>query len=61
MSTRTEKRLMKLSNDRAKLIDRIKKNEREHKSTKDLQARLVDATRRQIKAELAIERRSNAA
>lgn len=57
MSTRTEKRLMKLSNDRARLVGRIKKGEREHKSTKDLQARLVDATRRQIAAELRAEKR----
>jgi hypothetical protein len=59
--TRTEKRLLLKANERARLMERIKKNEREHKSTKDLQARLVDATRQQIKAELSLERKQRAA
>jgi len=55
--TRTEKRLIVLSNKRKRIADRIFKNAREHKSTKDLQARLIDATVEQLKVERRLERK----
>lgn len=61
MTTRTEKRLLVLSNKRKRLMDRLVKAAEDHKPTRDLQARLVDATRLQIRAELAIERKARAA
>lgn len=56
-----EQRHAKLSSECARLIQRIAKNEEGHKATRDLQARLVDKRRLQIRAELALERRSRAA
>ena len=55
--TRTERRLIALVQERDRLRNRIAKAHNYRQSTKDLQARLVDATARQIRAEIAIERR----
>lgn len=57
MTTRNEKRLIVLSNQRKRIADRIIKSAREHKSTKDLQARLIDATTEQLKLERRLERK----
>lgn len=54
--TRTERRLITLSNQRARLMARIAKAGESHKATRELQARLVDATAKQIRAEIRLER-----
>lgn len=57
MSTRTEKRLLALAYKRDRLAGRIIKRAREHRSSKDLQAKLIDATTEQLKIEHRLERR----
>lgn len=57
MTTRNEKRLIVLSNQRKRMAERIIRNTREHKSTKDLQAKLIDATVEQLKIERRLERK----
>lgn len=61
MASRTEKRLIKLSNDRQRLMQRIVKASTEHKARQELYGRLVEATAAQIRTELALERKGRAA
>jgi hypothetical protein len=56
MATRTEKRLITLSNRRARLIDRIAKESERHGQRQALRGRLIDATTEQIKTELRLMR-----
>jgi hypothetical protein len=58
---RTERKLITLAQKRARLMQRIAKAGEGHKATRDLQARLVDATAQQIRAEIAIERKQGRA
>lgn len=59
--TRTEKRLLNLSNKRKRLMQRIVKASTEHKARQELYGRLVEATAAQIRTELALERKARAA
>lgn len=54
--TKTERRLIALAQKRESLKRRIALAGKGHKATTDLQARLVDATAKQIRAELRIEK-----
>lgn len=56
-----EQRRQKFANECDRLIQRIAKAGEGHKATRDLQARLVDARRQQIRTELALERKGRAA
>lgn len=59
--TRTEKRLIKLSNDRARLIKRIAAAGNKHKQVSGLQTELVRATRQQLALENRLDRKAQAA
>ena len=61
MTTRTEKRLLVLCSQRARLIQRIAKAGSSHKATRALQAKLIDTTAEQIKTEIRLERKARAA
>ena len=61
MTTHTEKRLLTLSNKRQRLMARLHKAVEGHKATRDIQAKLVETTAAQIRAELRIERKRNVA
>lgn len=59
--TRTQKKLISIATKRARFIQRIAKAEQQHKSVKELQGRLVDATTQQIRAEVRLERKRRVA
>lgn len=57
MTTRTEKRLLVISNKRQRLMQRIARAGSAHKATRALEAKLVDATAEQLRAEVRLERK----
>lgn len=53
----SDKRLLKLVNDRQRLIKRIEKKEREHGTTSELRGRLVRITAEELKVINKLQKR----
>lgn len=59
--TRTEKRLLKLCDERQRLIKRIEKAEQAHAAAGELRGRLIRVTAEEIRTLVRIEKRKSAA